>query len=454
MATSACSTGPAPEIEELTSIEALSRREAHVAVVGLGYVGTPLMAALHRHFSVYGFDTDESRIAALQCGDDVTRSADPSRIRAMRGCFTSDAAVLTRCSLVIVAVPTPVTSDRLPDLEALRAAAHTIGRNMQRGTVVVVESTVYPGVTEDVVGAIIADESGLPAGVGFHLGYSPERINPGDELHTLERLVKVVAGESPAVTDLLTAVYARVTGGEVHQSASIRTAEAAKVIENTQRDLNIALMNEVAMICDRLGLETGEVIRTASTKWNFARYEPGLVGGHCIGVDPYYLTFAAEHAGHHAQVILAGRRVNASMGRYVAEHAISLLGKGRPYGGSAKALILGLTFKENIPDTRNSQVVDIIEFLNDRDIECSVFDPEADPQDVRVRHGIQLLEEPVANAPYHVVIAAVRHDAITSRFPLEALRSVSVSEQPVLIDVKLMYDRTHAERYGFVYWGL
>ena len=438
----------------MTSIEALSRREAHIAVVGLGYVGTPLMAALHRHFSVYGFDTDRRRIAALQRGVDVTRSADPCHIRAMRGCFTCDAAALKRCSLVIVAVPTPVTPDRLPDLEALRAAARTIGRNMQRGTVVVVESTVYPGVTEDVVGAIIADESGLPAGVGFHLGYSPERINPGDDMHTLERLVKVVAGESPAVTDLLTAVYGKVTGGEVHQSASIRTAEAAKVIENTQRDLNIALMNELAMICDRLGLETGEVIRTASTKWNFARYEPGLVGGHCIGVDPYYLTFAAEQVGHHAQVILAGRTVNASMGRYIAERAISLLGNGSPRGEPAKALILGVTFKENIPDTRNSQVVEIIELLNESDIECSVFDPEADAQDALDRYGITLIDDPAVSAPYHAVIAAVRHDTIGSKFPLASLRAVSAREQPVLIDVKRMYDRADAERSGFVYWGL
>ena len=437
----------------MTSIEALSRREAHVAVVGLGYVGTPLMAALHRHFSVYGFDTDQRRIAALQRGVDVTRSADPCRIRSMRACFTTDAAVLKRCSVIIVAVPTPVTADRLPDLEALRAAARTIGRNMQRGTVVVVESTVYPGVTEEVVGAIIADESGLPAGVGVHLGYSPERINPGDDMHTLERLVKVVAGESAAVTDLLTAVYGKVTDGRVYQSASIRTAEAAKIIENTQRDLNIALMNELAMICDRLGLETGEVIRTASTKWNFASYEPGLVGGHCIGVDPYYLTFSAEQAGHHAQVILAGRQVNASMGRYVAERGISLLGDGDPHGGRAKALILGLTFKENIPDIRNSQVVDIIDLLNDRDIECSVFDPEADRHEVRSRFGIRLLEDLEPNAPYHMVIAAVRHDTIRSRCILAALRAVSAPERPVMIDVKLMYDRTDAERCGFVYWG-
>ena len=245
---------------------------------------------------------------------------------------------------------------------------------------------------------------------------------PGDEVHTLERIVKVVAGESSSVTELLTDVYGKVTGGRVHQSANIRTAEAAKIIENTQRDLNIALMNELAMICHRLGLETGEVIRTANTKWNFARYEPGLVGGHCIGVDPYYLTFAAEQVGHHAHVILAGRHVNSSMGKYIAERTISLTGSGKPQKECTKALILGLTFKENIPDTRNSQVVDIIGFLNERDIECSVFDPEADPQEALNRFGIRLLEDPSANAYYHVVIAAVRHDTIRSRCSLAALR--------------------------------
>ena len=372
----------------------------------------------------------------------------------MKECFTTDAAVLGRCSLIIVAVPTPVSKAHLPDLGALRCAARTIGRNIQSGTVVIVESTVYPGVTEDVVGAIISDGSGLTAGGGFHLGYSPERINPGDDVHALERLVKVVAGDCSAVTDLLTAVYGKVTNGKVHQSANIRTAEAAKVIENTQRDLNIALMNELAMICDRLGLHTGEVIRTASTKWNFARYEPGLVGGHCIGVDPYYLAFAAAQAGHHAQVTLSGRQVNASMGRYVAERAISLLGNGSPGAGPARALILGLTFKENIPDIRNSPVVDIIDVLNDRDIACSVFDPEADPREVRSRYGIRLLDDPTVKAPYHVVIAAVRHDSIRSRFPLDALRMVSAPVRPVLIDVKLMYDRVDAERSGFIYWGL
>ena len=438
----------------MTTIEALLDREADIAVVGLGYVGTPLLVALHRYFSVYGFDTDQRRIADLQNGVDITRSADGRKIRSMGGRVTSDSAVLGTCSLIFVAVPTPIFADNLPDLRTLSAAARTIGRNIQPGTVVIVESTVYPGVTEDVVGATIAAESGLRAGAGFHLGYSPERINPGDDVHTLERLVKVVAGESTAVTDLLSAVYGKVTGGRVYQSASIRTAEAAKIVENTQRDLNIALMNELAMICDRLGLDTAEVIQTASTKWNFARYEPGLVGGHCIGVDPYYLTFAADQAGHHAQVILAGRKINAAMGRYVAERAIYLVENFGRRAGAAKALILGLTFKEDIPDVRNTRVVDIIDILNEHGIECSVFDPVANPQEVRDRYGILLLDDLSVNAPYDVVIAAVRHGMLRSMVALDSLYRVAVPERPVLVDVKRMYDRADAERTGFLYWGL
>jgi UDP-N-acetyl-D-galactosamine dehydrogenase len=309
-------------------------------------------------------------------------------------------------------------------------------------------------VTEDVVGSIIAAESRLPAGLGFHLGYSPERINPGDEIHSLERMVKVVAGDCSVVTELLTAVYGKLTGGRVHQSVDIRTAEAAKVVENTQRDLNIALMNELAMICDRLDLDTREVIRTASTKWNFFPHEPGLVGGHCIGVDPYYLLFAAAEAGHHAQLVTAGRQVNASMGRYISDRVISLLGSNKRHRGRVKTLILGLTFKENIPDIRNSQVVDIIDYLERHNIDCSVFDPVADPKQVHTRCGIKLLHDPTVNAPFQVIIAAVRHSKIVSQFPLETLRAISADRSPLLIDVKSMYDRSQATSAGFVYWRL
>ena len=305
----------------MTTIEALSRKEAHVGVVGLGYVGRPLAAALHRHFSVYGFDTDARLIRALRGDAGASRAPRPDagRLRGMGDRLTADPAVLGKCSFIVVTVPTPITADRAPDLTPLRAAARSIGRNLKPGCVVVVESTVYPGVTEEVVGPIIARESGLEAGSGFHLGYSPERINPGDDAHAVERLVKVIASDDRRVLELMSAVYERVTAGGVHRSASIRTAELAKVLENTQRDLNIALMNELAMICERLAVDTGEVIRTAATKWNFARFEPGLVGGHCIGVDPYYLTYVAEQAGHRPQVILAGRRVNDAMGKLRGE---------------------------------------------------------------------------------------------------------------------------------------
>ena len=438
----------------MTSIEALTRTESHIGVVGIGYVGTPLAVALHRHFSVFGFDTDGQRVRTLQGGVDRTRSVDNSRIREMSGCFTSDAAVLKQCSFIIITVPTPVSTDHTPDLEPLKCAARIVGRNLKGGSVVVVESTVYPGVTEEVVGPIIAHASGLEPGTGFHLGYSPERINPGDDTHTLEQLVKVVAGGSPQVTDLMTAVYGAVTGGKVYQAASIKTAEAAKVIENTQRDLNIALMNELAMICDRIGVDTGEVIRTASTKWNFARFEPGLVGGHCIGVDPYYLTYVAEKAGHLPQVILAGRQVNDLMGRYVAERAVSLIRTHNSGVNEARVLVLGLTFKENIPDVRNSRVADIIRVLKEYRVRCSMFDPEADPCEVRDCYGFSVLDDVTDDAPYDAVIVAVKHNIFRSLFPLEVLLSISVEDRPVLIDVRSMYERTAAQRLGFSYWRL
>ena len=384
----------------------------------------------------------------------MTRSAELKVIRSMKDRFTSNPAVLGECALIVVAVPTPITCDCQPDLGALRAAARTIGRNVRRGTLIVVESTVYPGVTEDEVGAIISEESGLYPSIGFHLGYSPERINPGDEVHTLERLVKVVAGESTNVTSLMADVYGKVTGGQIHQSATIRTAEAAKVLENTQRDLNIALMNELAMICDRLDLDTQDVIRTASTKWNFAHYKPGLVGGHCIGVDPYYLTFAAQQAGYHAQVILAGRQTNASMGSFVAKRAAELLGNGGGPIEGASALILGFTFKENIPDVRNTRVIDIIDTLNELGIVCSVYDPEADKSDVQASYRVTLLGDPQDRIPYDIIIVAVEHDQIRDKFNLAKLKSIANQERSVLMDVKRMYERKSAERAGFIYWGL
>ena len=438
----------------MTNIEALKNKELRVGVVGLGYVGRPLSVALQRHFSVVGFDTDRKLVRRLQSGLDRTGSVNNSNIREMRECFTSDATVLNRCSFIIITVPTPIATDLTPDLGPLKAAALTVGRNLSPGCVVVLESTVYPGVTEDVVAPIIAEESGLEAGIGFHLGYSPERINPGDKTHTIEQLVKVVAGANDKVTALMVAVYGTITGGRVYQATSIKTAEAAKIIENTQRDLNIALMNELLMICDRIGVDTGDVLRAASTKWNFAPFEAGLVGGHCIGVDPYHLTYLAKEVGLLARVILAGRYVNESMGRYVAERTLSLLRLHHKRTNQARVLILGVTFKENIPDVRNSRVADIIRVLEEHDIECSVFDPQAAPHDVVECYGFGLIDDVTKDAPYDAVVAAVRHEIFGDMFPIGALRAISVDDRPVVVDVKSLYDREAAQRAGFDYWRL
>ena len=425
-----------------------------MGVVGLGYVGRPLAAALQRHFSVFAFDTDTRLVQALARGVDRTGSVDDSLIRAMRGCFSSNPTVLRRCSFIILTVPTPISTDRTPDLKALTEAAKTVGTNLARGSVVVLESTVYPGVTEDIVAPIIAQESGLRAGRGFHVGYSPERINPGDDFHTIENLAKVVAGDCADVTDLMTSVYGEVTAGKVYRAANIKTAEAAKVIENTQRDLNIALMNELSMICDRIGIDSGEVIRTASTKWNFAEFEPGLVGGHCIGIDPYYLTYVAEKCGLVPRVTLAGRHVNDSMGRYVAERTLEMVRTHHGREKSVRVLILGVAFKENIADVRNSRVADIVRVLEDEHVVCSIYDPQVDSSDVLDCYGFRLLNDAASAAPYEAIIVAVRHDIFRSMFPIESLRELAVDESPVLVDVKSLYDRNDAEFSGFDYWRL
>ncbi len=438
----------------MTTILALNSKETHLAVVGLGYVGLPLAVALNRYFSVYGLDTDSRRIQELRAGIDPTRSATASDLHGISQQLTTDARILQHCGLIIITVPTPITATRTPDLAPLEAAARTIGRNIQPGTVVVVESTVYPGVTEQVVGPIVAQESGLNVGQEFHLGYSPERINPGDPSHSVEQIVKVVAGDSSQVTDLLTHVYGAVTGGKVHRSASIKTAETAKVIENTQRDLNIAFVNELAMICHRLGVDTREVIRTARTKWNFAPFEPGLVGGHCIGVDPYYLTHAAEQVGYVPHVILAGRNVNDSMGHYVASRTATLIASRGGAPQAAKALILGITFKENISDIRNTRVIDIFHRLTELGVTCSVFDPEADSRTVQTQYGFQLLDDVTRDAPYDAVVVAVKHEAFRALFPLSALASLAVEDRGILVDVKAIYDRSSAEAAGLTYWRL
>jgi UDP-N-acetyl-D-galactosamine dehydrogenase len=390
------------------------REPSRIAVIGLGYVGLPLAVALARRYDLVGFDVSGRRVAALRDGIDATREIEPAELKACRARFTDDPAALADADLFIVTVPTPVDAANSPDLSAVRAACATVGRALRKGATVVLESTVYPGVTEDVCGPALEQASGLRAGRDFFLGYSPERINPGDRTHTLARIRKVVAGQTPAVTAMLARVYGSVTAAGVFEAASIKTAEAAKVIENAQRDINIAFINEVAVIFNRMGLSIYDVLEAAGTKWNFLKFTPGLVGGHCIGVDPYYLAHLAQTLGHHPEVVLAGRRTNDGMGRYVAACIDRALADRRRAASAAPApariLVLGLTFKENVPDLRNTKVVDIVEDLRARGHAVDVCDPLADRDEARALYGLELHAEPPGNG-YDCVVGAVPHEA-------------------------------------------
>lgn len=437
----------------MTTFDELSSHAKPVAVVGLGYVGLPLAVALSRHFSVIGFDISAARVDELRIGHDRTGEVAPQALAGARIDYSCDPASLRRAGLVIVAVPTPIDAYRSPDLGPVRGASATVGANLAPGAVVAYESTVYPGLTEEVCVPILEERSGLACGRDFFVGYSPERINPGDKVHTLETIVKVVAGMDDATADLLCAVYSRVVKAGVHRVTSIRVAEAAKVIENTQRDLNIALMNELALIFDRMGIDTLEVLEAAGTKWNFLPFRPGLVGGHCIGVDPYYLTFKAEAIGFHPQVILAGRGTNDGMARFVAETAIKrIIARERLVRG-ARVGILGLTFKENVPDLRNTKVVDVVRALEEYGVACLVNDPMADPAEARHEYGLELT--PLESfTGLDALILAVPHEAYRA-LDLPTLAAMFAPGQaPLLLDLKGFFDRRAALDAGFDLWRL
>jgi UDP-N-acetyl-D-galactosamine dehydrogenase len=376
-----------------------------IAVIGLGYVGLPLAVALARHWPVLGFDVDTSRVVELQAGHDRTGEVEDGDIGSGALSLSSDPAAMAGCDLFIVTVPTPVTANNEPDLSAVEAACATVGPYLTTGATFVLESTVYPGVTEEICGPALSAASGLAPGKEFRLGYSPERMNPGDKAHGLAQLTKVVAGQDADTTAFLAAVYGKVTNGNVFEARDIRTAEAAKVIENAQRDINIAFTNEVAIIFNKLGLSMHDVLAAARTKWNFLPFEPGLVGGHCIGVDPYYLAYKAEQIGHQAEVILAGRRINDGMGTYVADSV------HREMAAGGHILLMGLTFKENVPDLRNSLVIEIYRRLIELGHSVSAHDPMADPVAAKAIYGVELLAELSADAPYDAVIGAVPHAA-------------------------------------------
>ncbi len=430
-----------------------AKKRVPIAVVGLGYVGLPLAVALARHFSVIGFDIAAERVAQLKEGRDHTGEGDDAVMAETAVAFTSDPAALAKAGVIIVVVPTPVDNHKTPDLGPVIRACAIVGRAMTKGSIVVFESTVYPGVTEQVCVPILEKESGLAFGSGFSVGYSPERINPGDRVHTLENVVKIVSGSDAHTRGLLAKMYGAVVKAGIHEASSIRVAEAAKVIENTQRDLNIALMNELAVIFHNLGIDTLEVLKAAGTKWNFLPFRPGLVGGHCIGVDPYYLTYKAEETGYQPQVILAGRRINDSMGGYVAKTAVKMMIQAGRQVKDAKVGILGLTFKENVPDLRNSKVIDIITELVDFGATVLVYDPLADNDEAKAEYGVPLL--PLEDLyDLDALILAVGHAAFAAIEPEDVGGLFANRDSAVVLDVKSFWDKETMLNLGYAYWRL
>lgn len=410
-----------------------------IAVIGLGYVGLPLAVEFGKKRPVVGFDLREERVAELRAGLDHTREMDPQELAEARHLsFTSNIEDLRACDAFIVAVPTPIDRAKRPDITLLQRASETVGRVIRRNGVVIFESTVYPGCTRNDCVPIIERLSGLVFNRDFFAGYSPERINPGDKLHRLPSIVKVTSGSTPEAATAVDRLYAEIITAGTHKAASIEVAEAAKVIENTQRDLNIALMNELAIIFHRLGLDTNEVLEAAATKWNFLPFKPGLVGGHCIGVDPYYLTHRAQEIGYHPEVILAGRRINDGMGAHVADRVARLMMKrGLPVVGS-RILVMGMTFKENCPDLRNSRVIDVIEEFKNFNAEIDVHDPWVDPQEAQAEYGFAVTQTP-ARASYDAVVVTVRHREFEA-MGVEGIRQFG-KPNAVLFDVKGMFPR-------------
>ena len=436
----------------MVSFESLTKKTDKIGVVGLGYVGLPLAIHMSEYFEVVGYDMNDKRVAELKSGIDQTREASPEALKAATVKYSDDPGALSECRLIIVAVPTPIDANRNPDFTPLVGASTTVGKHMAKGTCVAFESTVYPGATEEVCVPVLEAESGMKLGNDFTVGYSPERINPGDKQHTFTTIVKVVSGSDPETLKLLCDVYGKVVKAGIHPASSIKVAEAAKVIENTQRDLNIALMNELSMIFDKIGIDTLEVLAAAGTKWNFLPFSPGLVGGHCIGVDPYYLTFKAESLNYRPEMILAGRRINDSMGKYVASQIIKrLIIAGKKVLG-AKLGILGLTFKENVPDLRNTKVVDIIAELEEYGIDVMVHDPLADSTEAEKYYGISLVSMDRMSDLDAVVLAVVHQEY--KEMGLAGIRGLCNSEKPILVDIKGGLKLSDEEKETVAYWRL
>lgn len=434
--------------------EKIVNGEEKISLVGLGYVGMPIAVAFSKKVKVVGFDLNAKKIELYKSGVDPTNEVGDDAIKSCTVDFTSDETKLREAKFHIVAVPTPVNDDHTPDLTPVEGASEILGRNLTKGSVVVFESTVYPGVTEEVCVPILERESGLKCGEDFKIGYSPERINPGDKVHRLETIKKIVSGMDEETLDTVAKIYELVVEAGVHRAESIKVAEAAKVIENSQRDINIAFMNELSIIFNKMGIDTKSVLEAAGTKWNFLKFYPGLVGGHCIGVDPYYLTYKAEELGYHSQIILSGRRINDDMGKYVAENTVKNLIKADASIKNAKIAILGFTFKENCPDTRNTKIIDIYNELREYGITPIIADPEADADEAKRLYGIEFVDiNDIKDCD--AVILAVAHEQFKAVSMADFEKMFKHNENAnVLVDIKGLLDRKEYENAGYIYWRL
>ncbi|MCP4914404.1 MAG: nucleotide sugar dehydrogenase [Oligoflexia bacterium] len=422
-----------------------------ITTVGLGYVGLPLSLLLAKKFDVTGFDISAKRIEELNSNIDLTKEATSDDLKESTAKFTDNQEAIADGNIVIVTVPTPIDQYKKPDLRPIESATRTVGKNLTKDTIVVYESTVYPGLTEEICIPILEKESGLKWKQDFNVGYSPERVNPGDKNHTIDKIVKVVAGDTEEVKNLLAEVYGSVVTAGIHVASDIKTAEAAKVIENTQRDLNIALMNELSMIFNRMNINTLDVIEAAGTKWNFLKFTPGLVGGHCIGVDPYYLTSKAEKIGYYPQVILSGREINDNMGRYVAQETIKRILKSKKETKGNKILICGFTFKENVPDLRNTRVIDVYNELTEYGFDVDVYDPVANNDDIKEEYNISMIDEIGAN--YLAVIVAVNHKEFLTNLKFNYCKSIQ-SGDPIVVDIKGIYREMPEAKNDPMYFSL
>ncbi len=431
----------------------LLAREEKLALVGLGYVGMPIAVAFSKKVDVIGFDLNKAKIDLYRQGIDPTKEVGNEAIAACSVDFTADEARLKEAKFFIVAVPTPVNDDHTPDLTPVEGASRFVGRNMPKGSIVVFESTVYPGVTEDVCVPILEKESGMKCGVDFKVGYSPERINPGDKIHRLETITKIVSGMDAETLDEVAKVYELVVDAGVHRAESIKVAEAAKVIENSQRDINIAFMNELSIIFNKMDIDTKAVLDAAGTKWNFLPFRPGLVGGHCIGVDPYYLTYKAEQLGYHSQIILAGRRINDDMGKYCAENLVKKLIQADVPVKNARVAILGFTFKENCPDTRNTKIIDIYRELQEYGITAAIADPAADAQEAKWLYNIDFVDMDSLK-DMDAVILAVAHEQFKELTPERIAAFYRPDSTRVLLDLKGLLCKEDYLKAGYLYWRL